>query len=200
MRQFLICFSVMLFCAGDPFWTSLHAQGEFQKGRLLVAKPDMSDPRFTETVIYICRHDFSGAFGLVLNRPAGKIKLSKLMESMGENSVGIKGDVQIRLGGPVDMELGFLMYTEIFEKDEPICNSHGVAVTSNEKVVKSLGTAVGPKKSILFFGYTGWGPGQLESELARKDWFTMSADRSILFDTNLKGLWKRAQNKQGVDL
>ena len=200
MRQLLICFSTILLFIVAPIWTGVHAQDKFHKGRLLVAKPDMPDPRFIETVIFICRHDPSGAFGLVLNRPAGRIELSKLLDSIGENSVGIKGSVQIRLGGPVEMEMGFLMYADELIKDEPICNSHGVAVTSSEKVMKSLGSAGGPEKSVLFFGYTGWGPGQLESELARKDWLIVSANRSILFDNNLKGLWKRARNKHGINL
>ena len=190
----------MLLLAVAPLATGVQAQGTFHKGKLLVASPDILDPRFTKTVIYICRHNYSGAFGLVLNRPAGKIELSKLMNSLGVKNTDIKGEVQIRLGGPVDVELGFLMYPDEAFKDEQICNSHGVAVTNSEKVMKSLGSADGPKKAVLFFGYTGWGPGQLESEIARKDWVTVPTDQSILFDRDFKGVWKRARTKYGIEL
>jgi len=177
----------------------------YHEGSLLVAAPKMPDVRFAETVIFLCRHNMDGAFGLILNRPAGKLPLSKLMKSLGmENSLAGE-DIQIRLGGPVQIEAGFLMYDasridQVTADPQRICLHQGVAVSSNEEVIKSLGTPKAPTSPVLFFGYAGWGPGQLEGELQQGGWITIPADRGLLFDPDLKNLWRKATAKRGIDL
>ena len=200
MRRLFIGLYMLLILSAALLGNSLHAQNKFYDGWLLVANPNMSDLRFSEAVVFICRHDSNGAFGLVLNRPAGQIALSKLMESMDVDSAGKKGDIQIRLGGPVKSEFGFLMYPEKLDEEEQICRSRGVAITSSKDVIKSLGSEYGPDEAVLFFGYAGWGPGQLEIELSHKAWSTIPADRELLFDRNLKDLWTRARTRRGIDL
>ena len=111
-RNYLIGFLVLLMALTSHFVNAPLAQDKFHVGQLLVAKPDMPDLRFSETVVFVCRHDAKGALGLVLNRPAGRIKTSKLMESLGVPSDGVTGDVQIRFGGPLETQAGFLMYSK----------------------------------------------------------------------------------------
>ena len=118
IRTYFIGFLVSLMAFTFHFGNTVLAQSEFHEGQLLVANPKMTDLRFVETVIFLCRHDSDGALGLVLNRPAGRIKMSKLMESLGVASDGVTGDVQIRLGGPLETQAGFLMYTEKIENAE----------------------------------------------------------------------------------
>jgi len=199
-RNHLIGFLVLLMALTSHFVKASLAQDKFHVGQLLVAKPDMLDPRFSETVVFICRHDARGALGLVLNRPAGRIKTSKLMESLGVPSDGVTGDVQIRFGGPLETQAGFLMYTKKIENEDGICSSDGVTVSNNKDVLKTLGSEDSPEEFILFFGYAGWSPNQLESELARKDWLTVTADRSFLFASDIKSLWNRARARYGLDL
>ena len=141
-RNYLIGFLVLLMALTSHFVNTSLAQDKFHVGQLLVAKPDMLDLRFSETVVFVCRHDSKGAFGLVLNRPAGRIKMSKLMESLGVPSDGVTGDVQIRFGGPVDTQAGFLMYSKKIENEDGICSSHGVTVSNNKDVLKTLGSGV----------------------------------------------------------
>ena len=192
-RNYLIGFLVLLMALTSHFVNAPLAQDKFHVGQLLVAKPDMPDLRFSETVVFVCRHDAKGALGLVLNRPAGRIKMSKLMES-------VTGDIQIRLGGPLETQAGFLMYSKKIENEDGICSSHGVTVSNNKDVLKTLGSENSPEEIILFFGYAGWSPNQLESELARKDWLTVPADRSFLFAPDIKSLWNRARARYGLDL
>ena len=199
-RNYLIGFLVLLMALTSHFVNAPLAQDKFYVGQLLVAKPDMPDLRFSETVVFVCRHDAKGALGLVLNRPADRIKTSKLMESLGLPSDGVTGDVQIRFGGPLETQAGFLMYNKTIENEDGICSSHGVTVSNNKDVLKSLGSENNPEEFILFFGYAGWSPNQLESELARKDWLTVPADRSFLFASDIKSLWNRARARYGLDL
>ena len=199
-RNYLIGFLVLLMALSSHFANAPLAQEKFNVGQLLVAKPDMADLRFSETVVFVCRHDAKGALGLVLNRPAGRIKTSKLMESLGLPSDGVTGDVQIRFGGPLETQAGFLMYTKTIENEDGICSSHGVTVSNNKDVLKTLGSENSFEEFILFFGYAGWSPNQLESELARKDWLTVPADRSFLFAPDIKSLWNRARARYGLDL
>ena len=199
-RNYLIGFLVLLMALTSHFVNAPLAQDKFHVGQLLVAKPDMPDLRFSETVVFVCRHDAKGALGLVLNRPAGRIKTSKLMKSLGLPSDGITGDVQIRFGGPLETQAGFLMYNKTIGNEDGICSSHGVTVPNNKDVLKTLGSENSPEEFILFFGYAGWGPNQLESEIARKDWLTVPADRSFLFASDIKSLWNRARARYGLDL
>ena len=198
--NYFIGFLVLKMALTSLFVNAPLAQNKFHVGQLLIAKPDMPDLRFSETVVFVCRHDAKGALGLVLNRPAGRIKTSKLMESLGLPSDGVTGDVQIRFGGPLETQAGFLMYTKTIENEDGICSSHGVTVSNNKDVLKTLGSKNSPENFILFFGYAGWSPNQLESELARKDWLTVPADRSFLFAPDIKSLWNRARARYGLDL
>ena len=199
-RNYLIGFLVLLMALTSHFVSAPLAQDKFHVGQLLVAKPDMPDLRFSETVIFVCRHDSGGALGLVLNRPAGQIKMSKLMESLDVPNDGVTGDIQIRFGGPLETQTGFLMYGKKIENEDGICSSHGVTVSNNKDVLKTLGPENSSEEIILFLGYAGWSPNQLESELARKDWLTVPADRSFLFAPDIKSLWNRARARYGLDL
>jgi len=176
------------------------AAENFQQGQILVANPRMRDPRFTETVIFLCSHDSTGAFGLILNRPVDKLPAKKVLDAFGIDLADVKGDFRVRLGGPVELQSAFLLHHENFGKEFQICQGHGIAVTSNPEVLKSLTDEAGPKRSILFFGYAGWGSGQLENELARKDWSIAPGNREILFDRDLDTLWRRTMEKKILDL
>jgi putative transcriptional regulator len=73
-------------------------------------------------------------------------------------------------------------------------------MTSNPDVLRDLGHGVGPKKSIVAFGYTGWGAGQLESEMARQAWFIAPADPTLVFDTERSKVWDTAISRRQIPL
>src|SRR5277367_4375705 len=60
-------------------------------GQLLIAAPDMPDPRFAHTVVLIVRHDRNGAFGIVINRPVEERPLSSLLEALGDTDTKVDG-------------------------------------------------------------------------------------------------------------
>lgn len=169
-------------------------------GRLLVASPEMGDPRFVETVIYMVRHDATGAMGLVVNRPIGVGPISKLLEEFGEEAGGAEVDILLHYGGPVEGGMGFVLHSTDYFGEGTIVVDDGVALSANLDVLKAIDAGKGPKRRLFAIGYAGWGAGQLEAELAAQAWYVVPADERLIFDDSSEGKWQRAMAKRGVDL
>lgn len=169
-------------------------------GKLLVAKPDMSDPRFRETVIFVARHDKTGAFGLIVNRPLGEVEYATVVKNMGADPQGIEGNMAIFYGGPVDPKRGFILHSNDYPHPPLIPVNDRYSVTISTDIILALANGFGPKKSILAIGYAGWGEGQLERELERNDWVIAPSDEKILFDAKFETKWKRAYDQRFIDI
>ena len=169
-------------------------------GKLLVAKPDMSDPRFRETVIFVARHDESGAFGLIVNRPLGEVTYATVVKNLGADPTGIEGNVSIFYGGPVDPKRGFILHSNDYPHPPLIPVNDRYSITISTDIILALASGFGPKKSILAIGYAGWSEGQLERELERNDWVVAPSDEKILFDRKFETKWKRAYNLRFIDI
>jgi putative transcriptional regulator len=169
-------------------------------GLLLIAAPTIGDPRFAHTVILMVRHDGQGAFGIVINRPVGEGPIASLLEGPGEDVSGISGNVRIFAGGPVQQELGFVVHSAEYHLNETLDVDGHVAMTANRQVLRDIGHNRGPVKSLFALGYAGWGPGQLEGELARHDWFTTPAEPRLVFDDDRANLWEEAMARRTRDL
>ena len=169
-------------------------------GQLLIAAPTIGDPRFAHTVILMVRHDADGGFGIVINRPVGERPIASLLERAGEDVSDISGNVQIFAGGPVQPELGFVVHSAEYRLDETLEVDGRVAMTANRQVLRDIGHNRGPVKSLFALGYAGWGPGQLEGELARHDWFTTSAEPRLIFDDDRANLWEEAMARRTREL
>ena len=158
-------------------------------GEFLVATPSMEDPRFERSVILIARHNKEGAFGLIINRPAIERSLSQLLQALGEKGSAVNGTVRLYAGGPVQPELGFVMHSPDYMGPQTLPVDGHVSVTMSLDIVKDIAAGKGPQKSLILFGYAGWGPGQLEGELARRSWTTAPADSKLIFDEDRSKLW-----------
>jgi putative transcriptional regulator len=169
-------------------------------GQLLIASPEMGDPRFRHTVILMVRHDRQGAFGIVINRPVEERSLASLLESIGESGKGVEGSVRIFAGGPVGPGNGFILHTNDYHRPDTVDIDGRVAMTANPAILKDIGTHQGPAKSLVAFGYAGWGPGQLENELQHHDWATAPEDPQLVFDDDRERLWDDAMARRTIDL
>jgi putative transcriptional regulator len=158
-------------------------------GQFLVATPSMEDARFARTVILIARHNKDGAFGLIINRPAAERPLSQLLEALGEKGPPVSGTVRLFAGGPVQPELGFVMHSPDYMGPQTLEVDGHVSVTMSLDILRDIATGKGPQKSLITFGYAGWSPGQLEGEIARRSWTTVSADSKLIFDEDRSKLW-----------
>jgi putative transcriptional regulator len=169
-------------------------------GQLLIASPAMSDPRFQQTVVLMVRHDQSGAFGIVINRPVGERPLAKFLEAIGEKGSDATGNVRIFVGGPVQPELGFVVHSADYQRAETLAIDGRLAMTSSLELFRDVAAKKGPAKFLFAFGYAGWGPGQLEGELALNAWYMAPADPKLVFDEDRDKVWDSAMARRTRDL
>jgi putative transcriptional regulator len=170
------------------------------KGRLLVATSEMTDPRFVRTVIFMIQHDATGAMGLVINRPIGRISIAALLEQLGAGSSGVGGDLRVHYGGPVEPMQGFVLHTSDYTTPDTHVVRSGIALTTDTEVLRAIGAGSGPRRSLFALGYAGWAPGQLEGEIERGHWVDVQADEKIVFDENADKKWERALARRVIVL
>jgi putative transcriptional regulator len=172
----------------------------FLAGQLLIASPAMGDPRFDHTVILMVRHNQEGALGIVINRPIGSRPLAALLHALGENESPATENVTVYRGGPVEAERGFVIHSAEYHRTETLDIDGRVAMTASVDVLRDIASKSGPLKSLIAFGYAGWGPGQLETELARNAWFTAPEDPALVFDDDRDQVWEHAMRRRTQDL
>jgi putative transcriptional regulator len=177
-----------------------HSDTTSLAGQLLIAAPTIGDPRFAHTVILMVRHDQEGAFGIVINRPVGERSIAALLEATGHDDADVAGIVRVFAGGPVQPELGFVVHSAEYRRAETVDVDGRVAMTASRQVLLDIGHSQGPEKSIFALGYAGWGPGQLEGELARHSWFTTPEEPKLVFDDDRDNLWEDAMARRTREL
>jgi len=193
----LALFAAAILCGAAP---PDHSDTSSLAGQLLVAAPTIGDPRFAHTVILMIKHDNEGALGIVINRPVGERSISELLEAAGDNAAGIAGTVRVFAGGPVQPELGFVVHSAEYRRGETIDVDGRVAMTASREILRDIGQHQGPEKSLFALGYAGWGPGQLEGEMARHDWFTTPEEPKLVFDDDRGSLWDEAMARRTREL
>jgi putative transcriptional regulator len=168
----------------------------------LIAMPGMQDETFTKSVVYLCEHSSRGALGLVINKPSD-IDMRHLFEKV---DLPLSRDdiagAPVFHGGPVQVERGFVLHEAVFkdteaESKETVYASTmtipgGLEMTTSKDVLEAISTGAGPRKVLVSLGYSAWGEGQLESELAENSWLTVGADVAVIFDTPVEQRYDKA--------
>ncbi|MFA5041732.1 MAG: YqgE/AlgH family protein [Bdellovibrionales bacterium] len=167
-------------------------------GQLLVAMPGMGDPRFTQSVIYICSHGPSGAMGLIVNRLFGDADFPMLLEQLNIEAPGQVPDIPVQFGGPVEVGRGFVLHSSEYMREGTTRIDDVVSVTATIEIIQDIARGKGPERALMVLGYAGWGGGQLEEELKSNGWLTVGMDEEILFDRNMDTKWERAMAKIGI--
>jgi putative transcriptional regulator len=169
-------------------------------GQLLVAMPQMGDPRFARSVIYLCTHSGdAGAMGLVVNKVLGALTLGELFAQLQIESGGFAKKRPVHFGGPVEPGRGSVLHTGDYREEATLRVSGDIAVTATLDIMRAIGKGEGPRLSLFALGYAGWAPGQLDAEIQANGWLSVAADEAILFDADHDGKWQRAMAKLGVD-
>jgi putative transcriptional regulator len=168
-------------------------------GQVLIASPLIGDPRFSRTVILMVRHTKDGAFGITINRALGERSLAQLLGLLGESDASLAGNVQIFAGGPVQPGACLVVHSADYNRSNSIVVNELASVTPCREVLGDIGHKIGPQKALVAFGYAGWGPGQLEGELARNDWDIATADAVLVFDVNRERVWEAAMERRPHD-
>lgn len=168
------------------------------KGTFLLATPQMPDPRFKEQIIYLCSHDDSGAMGFVINQPSPH-SLADIFTSVGLDAIDREWP-PVYIGGPVEMEAAFFLYSADYVSEQCLEVDCGVRVSRNPQILHDIARGNGPLHFLFLLGYAGWGPGQLEAELGVNGWLSLPAETSILFDTPDRDKWQLAAQRFGIDI
>jgi putative transcriptional regulator len=174
----------------------------------LIAMPGLEDEAFARSVVYLCEHSERGALGLVINKPSD-INLKNLFDKV---ELPLRRDALSNLpvyqGGPVQTERGFVLHEPTFSggihANESVYASTmtipgGLEMTTSKDVLEALSTGSGPRKVLVSLGYSAWGQGQLESELAENSWLTVGADLAVIFDTPFEQRYARALKLLGLE-
>lgn len=161
-------------------------------GQLLIATPLLNGPPFGHTVILVARHDRNGAIGIVINRPLGERPIADVLQAAGADSTGVKGNVQLYFGGPVDPQIGFVVHSAEYHGDNTLDIDGHVALSSGAQVLRDIGLGKGPRRSLVAFGYAGWGPLQLDNELRQGAWDTIPEDPALVFEDDRSKVWSDA--------
>jgi putative transcriptional regulator len=177
----------------DPSQSSL-------TGQLLVAMPQMTDPRFARTVVYLCAHSSDGAMGLVVNRLIDSLTFASLLSQLGVEAEAVPTDMPVHFGGPVESSRGFVLHTSDYLQDSTLVIDDDIALTATVDVLKAIARGAGPRRRVLALGYAGWAPGQLDAEIQANGWLLVPADLDLVFGMENASKWQRALAKIGIDL
>ena len=165
----------------------------------LIAMPSLDDSWFEKTVIYIVEDNDLGSMGLVINLPH-KLAINDLLEHF---DYAVEGhyhylDNGVLIGGPVDMERGFILHQPIGNWKSSMTLSDTLAMTVSEDLLKALTHGEGPDDFIICLGFAGWQPGQLAQELNENSWLTIPYNETLLFKTPAESKWAVALSTLGI--
>lgn len=169
-------------------------------GKMLIAMPGMDDPRFAHAVIYMCAHSSDGGMGLIINKPQPDVQFSDLLDQLGVKKAEGVRDIRVHFGGPVDRARGFVLHTGDYAAPAGTLQvDDTLSMSATMDVIEDIAQGVGPENSMLALGYTGWGPGQLETEIAHNGWLTCDPNRDIIFGRANEHKWTAALRQMGID-
>lgn len=169
------------------------------QGQLLIAMPSLADPNFEHTVILVGSHSpDSGAFGLVINRPAG-IDFADILSQLQLAADAAHSGPEILLGGPVQPDHGFLLMQGAgFVSGEDDILAGEFSISGRTDLLRCLLEEKEIPSFHLCLGYAGWAAGQLEFELEENAWLLAPSSNEILFQTPPDQRWDAALEAIGV--
>jgi putative transcriptional regulator len=169
----------------------------------LVAAPSLLDPNFKRTVVLLVDHRPEGSLGFVVNRPA-QVRMRAMLERLGLTVPDAPhSDSSVLVGGPVAPQTGWVVFEQgaaaSAHSQEVVRVSDRLAVSASRELLQALVAHQGPERMLLVLGYSGWGPGQLDSEIVQGAWIPVDFDDRIVFDTPFDERWASALRILGID-
>ena len=173
------------------------------KDHFLIATEKMKDNRFEKTVIIMLESDNDGAWGLVVNKRLGIMPIALLIDpslsTSKERERLYKINIPIFWGGPVDAKEIFILHSTEYQSDTTR-NYGNISVSQDYNILFDIAENKGPEKSLIIFGYSGWGSGQLEGEMERDHWILSDIDLNLIFDEDLNTKWNRAYKNSFIKI
>jgi len=169
-------------------------------GHLLVAMPQMPDPRFARSVVYLCAHTADGAMGLIVNKLIDSLSFPDLLRQLGIETQNETNAIRVHFGGPVEAARGFVLHSTDYVHDSTMVVDDDFALTATIDVLKAIANGAGPRRSLLALGYAGWAPGQLDQEIQANGWLTVPAEADLVFVEDTGNIWQSAIARIGIDI
>ena len=167
-------------------------------GRFLVAMPQLDGGPFAQSVVLICSHDDSHAFGLVVNKPIMGLNVADIVSEMSITPSASALMRPVHFGGPVDMQRGALLHSLDYHTDETLVVAPGVGLTATRPALQAVNDEAGPSDAILFMGHAGWEAGQLEDELKQNVWIDADGGTELIFGDTPDRAWRDALSSVGA--
>ncbi|MFO1106748.1 MAG: YqgE/AlgH family protein [Amaricoccus sp.] len=173
----------------------------FLDGQLLIAMPGMGDMRFERSVIFLCAHSSEGAMGLIVNKPAPELRFADLLEQLKISTGGASlPETRVHFGGPVEHGRGFVLHSADYRVEGASLRvNDDFSMTATVDILRDMARGKGPERALLALGYSGWGPGQLETEIQANGWLTAPAEPDLVFGNRDTGKWEAALRSISID-
>ena len=173
------------------------------KDHFLIATEKMKDDRFEKTVIIMLESDKNSAWGLVVNKRLGTMPIALLIDpslnTSEEREKLYKINIPIFWGGPVDVKEIFILHSVEYQSDTTV-NYGDISISQDYDILFDIAENKGPEKSLIIFGYSGWGSGQLEGEMERDHWILSDIDLNIIFNEESNTKWEKAYKKSFIKI
>jgi putative transcriptional regulator len=169
------------------------------RDHFLIAMPSLQDGYFAHTVTYICEHGDDGAMGLVINQPLD-LKLEQMLRQLDLDPAPAMTEQAVFRGGPVQPDHGFVLHSPEGDWNGTRKLAEGLSLTTSRDILEAMAMGKGPAQTLIALGYAGWGPGQLENEIAENSWLVAPASRAILFALPPYERWNAAAQLIGIDM
>ncbi len=188
--------------SGPPLYNDFMAAPDIATNltnHFLLAMPNMADPNFGGAVVFIAEHSAKGALGLVINRPM-ELDLQSLFERIDlKLEIAPLAGSPVFFGGPVQTDRGFVLHQPLGTWNSTVSIGDSLGLTSSKDVLEAVAVGEGPSRLLVTLGYAGWGPGQLEDEIAHNAWLTVEAHPDVIFETPVAQRLSRAYGLLGID-
>lgn len=172
----------------------------------LLSMPQMQDPNFVKSVVLVCEHTAEGAFGLVVNRPS-ELTAAEAVEMQPE--LDAPNALPLLIGGPVEPQRGWILTSRAPEVPEADGGSGsvlskeigaGLHLSASPLLLRRVLQAhPTPRRTVVLAGYAGWGPGQLDEELAASAWLIAPVELDLIFEIPSAVCWDMAMKRLGVN-
>ncbi len=176
---------VLLMLSGSS-WPLSGAEAKPLTAILIVARDNLPDPDFADSIVLVMNNLAPGPVGIIINRPT-PVAVSHLFPGL--KNLAKVGD-KVYFGGPVDTESVWFLFHAATAPENSIQACAGVYLSADRKLLMQLLARTKPMDNLrIFLGHAGWLPGQLEGEIERHDWSSKPAEMEAIFSGKSEHPW-----------
>lgn len=159
----------------------------------------LSDPRFFEALIYICRHSQDGAWGFIVNQPSPHMTVGSLLAEMRIDGGAEAMKIPAMKGGVMRLEAGFVLHTGLPKFYSSLALSENICLTTSKDILTCLAPVPKVSNYMVLMGFCAWRSGQLEQEIDAGDWLVCTASEEILFEEDHSQKLAKCHQRLGLN-